>query len=67
MSASVPVVDPALRRERLVPKGEVASPLAVPAGCRFHPRCPLAFDRCRVEAPVPRDLGAGHRAACHLA
>jgi oligopeptide/dipeptide ABC transporter ATP-binding protein len=64
--SAVPVVDPALRRERLVPKGEVASPLAVPAGCRFHPRCPLAFDRCRVEPPVLRDLGAGHQAACHL-
>jgi oligopeptide transport system ATP-binding protein len=64
--SAVPVVDPALRRERLLPKGEVASPLAVPAGCRFHPRCPLAFDRCRVEPPVLRDLGAGHRAACHL-
>jgi oligopeptide/dipeptide ABC transporter ATP-binding protein len=64
--SAVPVVDPALRRERLLPKGEVASPLAVPAGCRFHPRCPLAFDRCRVEPPVLRDLAAGHRAACHL-
>jgi len=49
-----------------VPKGEVASPLAVPSGCRFHPRCPLVFDRCRVERPLLRTVGAGHEAACHL-
>ena len=64
--SAVPVADPTLRRERIVPRGEVASPLAVPAGCRFHPRCPFAFDRCRAERPALRDVGAGHRAACHL-
>jgi oligopeptide/dipeptide ABC transporter ATP-binding protein len=64
--SAVPVADPALRRERIVPKGEVASPLAVPTGCRFHPRCPFAFDRCTVERPVLRDVGTGHQAACHL-
>jgi oligopeptide transport system ATP-binding protein len=64
--SAVPVADPTLRRERMVPKGEVASALEVPAGCRFHPRCPMAFDRCRVERPAPRDVGAGHQASCHL-
>ena len=64
--SAVPVADPTLRRERIVPKGEVASALEVPAGCRFHPRCPMAFDRCRVERPAPRDVGAGHQASCHL-
>jgi len=64
--SAIPVADPALRRERIVPKGEVASPLDVPAGCRFHPRCPSAFDRCRVERPAPRDVGGGHQVACHL-
>jgi oligopeptide transport system ATP-binding protein len=64
--SAVPVADPARRRERIVPKGEVASPLAVPTGCRFHPRCPFAFDRCRVERPVLRDVGASHQAACFL-
>jgi peptide/nickel transport system ATP-binding protein len=38
----------------------------VKLGCRFHPRCPFAFDRCRVERPLPRAVGAGHEAACHL-
>jgi oligopeptide/dipeptide ABC transporter ATP-binding protein len=64
--SAVPVADPTLRRERIVPRGEPASPLAVPAGCRFHPRCPFAFDRCRVERPALREVGAGHQAACHL-
>ena len=64
--SAVPVADPTLRRERTVPKGEVASALEVPGGCRFHPRCPMAFDRCRVERPAPRDVGAGHQASCHL-
>jgi oligopeptide transport system ATP-binding protein len=64
--SAVPVADPTLRRERIVLKGEVASALEVPGGCRFHPRCPMAFDRCRVERPAPRDVGAGHQASCHL-
>jgi oligopeptide/dipeptide ABC transporter ATP-binding protein len=64
--SAAPVADPTLHRERIIPKGEVASPLAVPSGCRFHPRCPFAFDRCRVERPAPREVGAGHQAACHL-
>jgi oligopeptide/dipeptide ABC transporter ATP-binding protein len=64
--SAVPVADPSLRRERIVPKGEVASPLDVPEGCRFHPRCPMAFDRCRVERPAPREVGPGHLASCHL-
>ena len=64
--SAVPVADPTLRRDRIVPKGEVASPLAVPSGCRFHPRCLFAFNRCRVERPALRDVGAGHQAACHL-
>jgi peptide/nickel transport system ATP-binding protein len=50
----------------MIPKGEVASPLSVPTGCRFHPRCPFAFDRCSVERPILREVGTGHQAACHL-
>jgi oligopeptide transport system ATP-binding protein len=52
--------------ERLVLPGEVPSPTAPPPGCRFHPRCPLAFDRCPVERPVLREVAPGHRVACHL-
>ena len=47
--------------------GEIPSPLAPPPGCHFHPRCPIATQRCRTEAPGLRDLAAGRAAACHLA
>ena len=47
-------------------KGELPSPLAPPPGCAFHPRCPKAMARCKVEAPVLRTLQPGHTSACHL-
>ena len=56
-----------LRRRNYVPiRGEIPSPLAPPAGCHFHPRCPHAFERCRHEAPALREVGGGHVSACHL-
>jgi peptide/nickel transport system ATP-binding protein len=64
--SAVPVPDPAAVRNRTVLRGDVPSPLAPPAGCRFHTRCPVAFDRCRVEVPPPRQIADGHFAACHL-
>jgi peptide/nickel transport system ATP-binding protein len=66
--ASLPRVDRGSRGERLYRiKGQPPSLIRVPPGCPFHPRCPLAFDRCRGEVPPPYDLGDGHRAACFLA
>ncbi|MEL6125306.1 MAG: ABC transporter ATP-binding protein, partial [Pseudomonadota bacterium] len=53
-------------REVDPPKGEIPDPINPPAGCAFHPRCPLAVDRCAVERPEMREVG-GHRVACHLA
>jgi oligopeptide/dipeptide ABC transporter ATP-binding protein len=47
--------------------GEVPSLLHPPEGCRFHPRCPMAIDRCRNEVPLLRPVGPGHASACHLA
>ncbi|TVR06562.1 MAG: ATP-binding cassette domain-containing protein [Salinarimonadaceae bacterium] len=47
-------------------KGEIPSPLNPPPGCHFHPRCPLAFDRCRVDRPALKSIGAGRQSACHL-
>jgi peptide/nickel transport system ATP-binding protein len=47
-------------------KGEMPSPLAPPSGCHFHPRCPYAFDRCRMEAPPLREVAPGRLSACHL-
>jgi peptide/nickel transport system ATP-binding protein len=55
------------RATRTILKGETPDAAHVPAGCRFHPRCPKAFDRCRVESPPLFDLGDGHASACWLA
>ena len=67
--SAVPIPDPALeaQRERMVLGGEVPSPLNPPPGCVFHPRCPIAIDRCRGEIPDLREIRPGHRAACLLA
>ena len=67
--SAVPIPDPKLeaRRERTVLRGEVPSALNPPAGCVFHPRCPIAVARCSAEIPPLREIRAGHWAACHLA
>jgi oligopeptide transport system ATP-binding protein len=65
--SAVPVVNPASKRQRMVLPGDVPSPIDPPRGCPFHPRCPLAIDRCRMEEPVLRELAPTHWAACHLA
>jgi peptide/nickel transport system ATP-binding protein len=51
-------------RERIPVGGEVPSPITPPPGCAFHPRCPLAVDRCRREAPLPKAAGEAV-VACH--
>ena len=67
--SAVPIPDPELEghREHMVLRGEVPSPLDPPPGCAFHPRCPIAIDRCRTEMPELREPRPGHWAACHLA
>jgi oligopeptide/dipeptide ABC transporter ATP-binding protein len=67
LRASVPVPDPTVAWEPPVLPGEPPSPIDVPSGCRFHPRCPFAEPRCRSEVPLLRELLPGHRVACHLA
>src|SRR5262249_12886902 len=64
--SAIPVPDPQRKRERIILPGEVPSPANPPPGCPFHPRCPYAFDRCRVEVPPLYSLGAGHVASCFL-
>jgi oligopeptide transport system ATP-binding protein len=65
--SAVPVTDPDSKRRRIVLAGDVPSPIHPPAGCPFHPRCPLAEARCKTEVPALRELAPGHAVACHLA
>lgn len=57
--------DPTAPRKPLA--GDIPSPITPPAGCAFHPRCPLAADRCRVEMPLLRRTSTHHSVACHFA
>jgi len=63
---AVPVPDPSARRLKVVVKGEVASSIAPPSGCRFHPRCPKAQDICKVQKPELTEIEAGRLVACHF-
>lgn len=65
--SAIPIPDPVLerRRKRVVLTGDIPSPVNPPSGCRFHTRCPVAFDRCVVEEPPLREYAPGHVAACH--
>ncbi|MGG1573539.1 ABC transporter ATP-binding protein [Fictibacillus sp. NRS-1165] len=65
--SSIPVANPFIQRqrERVILKGELPSPMNPPSGCPFHPRCPVAQDKCRDEFPELSDLGKGQFAACH--
>jgi peptide/nickel transport system ATP-binding protein len=70
--SAIPQPDPRRRRKRLVLKGDVPSPAAPPSGCRFHTRCWLRTalgnpENCVTEEPPLRDIGGGHRTACHWA
>jgi oligopeptide/dipeptide ABC transporter ATP-binding protein len=67
--SAAPVPDPVRQRvrRRIVLSGEVPSPIAPPSGCRFHPRCPVAVERCSTEVPALRRVGpSDEHVACHL-
>ncbi len=65
--SAIPIPDPAIesRRKRIIISGDIPSPVNPPSGCRFHTRCPIAFDRCKVEVPPLRSYAPNHVAACH--
>jgi len=63
--SAVPRIE-ARKRAFATVQGEIPSPLDPPPGCHFHPRCPHAFDRCRVEVPALKEIAPGHLSACHL-
>jgi oligopeptide transport system ATP-binding protein len=66
--SAVPIPDPKKdrARQRTVLSGDVPSPLNPPPGCRFHPRCPIAVERCHLDVPEWRQVSTGHWVACHL-
>lgn len=64
--SSIPIPDPNAKRERIILKGDVPSPVNPPPGCRFNPRCPQAIDICRKEEPDLIEVRKGHFVACHL-
>jgi len=64
--SAIPEADPKKKKERIILEGDVPSPVDPPSGCRFHPRCPKAFDKCPVIEPEFKEYGDGHYAACHL-
>jgi oligopeptide/dipeptide ABC transporter ATP-binding protein len=66
LMSAIPVPDPTLKRDRIILKGDVPSPLNPPKGCRFHPRCPMVKDICSQEEPVFKEVSKEHWVACWL-
>ncbi|MFW9920756.1 MAG: ABC transporter ATP-binding protein [Candidatus Thorarchaeota archaeon] len=64
--SAIPVPDPTVKKAEKIPRGEIPSPINPPSGCRFHPRCPKAFERCPIEEPELASTGDGRYVACHL-
>ncbi|KNZ69031.1 oligopeptide/dipeptide ABC transporter ATPase [Thermincola ferriacetica] len=64
--SAIPIPNPRAKREKIVLKGDVISPINPPAGCSFHTRCPFATDMCKEETPVLEEKETGHQVACHL-
>ena len=66
--SAVPIPDPKKdrQRQRIILTGDVPSPINPPSGCRFHPRCPVAIERCKIDNPEWREVTLGRWVACHL-
>lgn len=67
LMSAIPVPNPRMRRQRVILKGDVPSPLNPPRGCRFHPRCPVAVEKCSQEEPLFKELAPEHWVACWVA
>ena len=64
LMSAIPVPDPTLKRDRIILQGDVPSPVNPRGGCRFHPRCPVAFDHCSVQEPPFIEVSPDHWVAC---
>ena len=64
--SAVPIPDPERKRQRMILKGDVPSPIRPPSGCRFHPRCPRRFEPCDRIEPGFKTMADSHKVACHL-
>jgi peptide/nickel transport system ATP-binding protein len=62
----IPVPNPRMRRKRMILQGETPNPIDLPSGCRFHPRCPVAIDVCKISDPALMPVTDTHQAACLL-
>lgn len=62
--SAIPIPDPKLKRERIILKGDVPTPINPPSGCRFRTRCPLASEECSLIDPQLKEISEGHFAAC---
>ncbi|MBI4762364.1 MAG: ABC transporter ATP-binding protein [Chloroflexota bacterium] len=66
LMSAIPIPNPRLKRQRVILKGDVPSPLNPPKGCRFHPRCPVAMEKCAQEEPAFKEVAPEHWVACWL-
>jgi oligopeptide/dipeptide ABC transporter ATP-binding protein len=64
--SALPSLDPQSKRQRILLKGDVPSPIDPPSGCRFHTRCPLRINICDKEEPPLSERPNGSRVACHV-
>jgi len=64
--SAIPMPDPNLKRNRIILEGSIPSPANPPKGCKFHTRCSKCMEKCKTEAPQPKDVGNGHVVRCHL-
>jgi len=67
LMSAIPIPNPNVKRQRIILPGDVPSPLNPPSGCRFHPRCPVAIEKCKTEDPAFEELKPNHFVACWVA
>jgi oligopeptide transport system ATP-binding protein len=65
--SAIPLANPKGKKQRILLQGDVPSPINVPPGCSFHPRCPMVRDNCRVDVPALEEKAPAHMAGCHYA